>query len=313
MDCEFCTVKGKPRIASPERLLERISLLLETRNARKFFVVDDLFGQDRSETLRFCAMLKNYQKTTGKRLDLGVQIRLDKAKDPELLLAMRQAGINFIAIGFESPIAEELKAMNKRLKPEDMLKLTKIFRKFGFLAHGMFIFGYPMKKGANFRMAAEERVKHFRNFIKKSKLDTIQVLLPVPLPGTELRKRLEEEKRAYPVQDIGWEYYDGSFPLFEPDEPVMPEEMQASARKIMGKFYRFHYMFMLGLNTIAFPYLIFFLHDIKAGWKKWYRGWRNQMIRFGGWMTMRNWTSTFKKDNFSQKLQKARKTTRKTY
>ena len=126
MDCEFCTVKGKPRYASPERLLERISFLLETKDARKFFVVDDLFGQQRDETIRFCNMLKDYQRDIGRRLDLGVQIRLDKAKDPELLSAMRQAGINFIAIGFESPIEEELNAMNKRLKPEDMLKLTKI-------------------------------------------------------------------------------------------------------------------------------------------------------------------------------------------
>lgn len=81
MNCEFCTVKGTPRHASPERLLERISILLETRDARKFFIVDDLFGQQRDETIRFCNMLRDYQKDIGIRLDLGVQIRLDKAKD----------------------------------------------------------------------------------------------------------------------------------------------------------------------------------------------------------------------------------------
>ena len=49
MDCEFCTVKGKPRHAPPERLLAQISFLLETQEARHFFVVDDLFGQQREE------------------------------------------------------------------------------------------------------------------------------------------------------------------------------------------------------------------------------------------------------------------------
>ncbi|NQT75706.1 MAG: cobalamin B12-binding domain-containing protein, partial [Candidatus Omnitrophica bacterium] len=58
MDCEFCTVKGKPRYASPERLLERISFLLETKDARDFFIVDDLFGQQRDETIRFCRILE---------------------------------------------------------------------------------------------------------------------------------------------------------------------------------------------------------------------------------------------------------------
>ncbi|MFA5101214.1 MAG: cobalamin-dependent protein, partial [Candidatus Omnitrophota bacterium] len=53
MDCEFCMVKGKPRWASAERLLETMQVLVETRNARHFFIVDDLFGQQREDTIRF--------------------------------------------------------------------------------------------------------------------------------------------------------------------------------------------------------------------------------------------------------------------
>lgn len=306
MNCEFCTVKGKPMRSSPERLLERISFLLETRDARHFFIVDDLFGQERDETIRFCNILRDYQKDTQRRLDLTVQIRLDKAGDTELLSAMRHAGINTVAIGFESPIEEELKAMNKRLEPEDMLSFVKIFRKFGFLIHGMFIFGYPLKEGVSFSMSSEERVKRLKKFIRKARLDTIQVLLPVPLPGTELRQRLEAQDRIYPIQDVGWEYYDGNFPLFEPDKPMSAEDAQFSIRKIMSKFYQFKYMFMIGLNIFFFPSLVFFLHDIKAGWRIWYRSWRNYLIRFGGWIIFRKWIANFKKDKFSEKLKQAK-------
>ncbi|MDD2927940.1 MAG: radical SAM protein [Candidatus Omnitrophica bacterium] len=306
MDCEFCTVKGKPRFAPPERLLEQISFLLETQDARHFFVVDDLFGQQREETIRFCNMLRDYQKSIGRRLDTTVQIRLDKAKDPELLSAMRQAGINTVAIGFESPIDEELKAMNKHIKSEDMVAFTKIFHKFGFLIHGMFIFGYPLKEDLHFKMSAKERVKRFRRFIRKTKIDTIQVLLAGPLPGTELRHRLAAQNRIYPLQDIGWEYYDGNFPLFEPGEPMTAEEMQDSVRKIMGKFYQLKSMFMLGLHIVSFPALVFFLHNIRLGWRKWYRPWRNDLVRFGGWIIMKHWASQFKKDAFLERLQKAK-------
>jgi len=306
MHCEFCTVKGKPRYASPERLLECISFLLETKDARHFFIVDDLFGQQRDETIRFCNMLRDYQKNIGQRLDLTVQIRLDKAKDSELLSAMRQAGINTIAIGFESPIEEELKAMNKHLTPEDMVSLTRIYHKFGFLVHGMFIFGYPLKEGVNVRIPIKKRIKSFKYFIKKAKVDTIQILLPVPLPGTELRHRLQEQNRIYPVQDVGWEYYDGNFPLFEPDKPMTAEEIQAAIRNIMGRFYQFKYMFIIGLNIFSFGALIFFLHNIKFGWKKWYRPWRNALVRFGGWIVMREWNSEFKKGKFLHKLQIAK-------
>jgi radical SAM superfamily enzyme YgiQ (UPF0313 family) len=306
MDCEFCTVKGKPRNASPERLLECISSLLETNDARYFFIVDDLFGQKQDEAIRFCNMLRDYQKNIGRRLALTVQIRLDKAKDLQLLSAMRQAGINTVAIGFESPIEEELKAMNKHLRPEDMLALTRIFHKFGFLIHGMFIFGYPLTEGVNFTMSAKERIKRFKNFINKARIDTIQILLPGPLPGTELRRRLAMQNRLYLLQDIGWEYYDGNFPLFEPDKPMTAEEMQNSIRKIMGKFYQFKYMFMLALHIFSFPALVFFLYNIRLGWRKWYRPWRNDLFRFGGWIIMKRWATQFKKDTFLERLQKAK-------
>ena len=306
MDCEFCTVKGKPRYASPERLLGHISYLLETRDARHFFIVDDLFGQQRNETIRFCNMLKDYQKSIGRRLDINVQIRLDKAKDFELLSAMRQAGINTVFIGFESPIKEELEAMKKHISPEEMISFSKTFRKFGFLVHGMFIFGYPLKEGITLNMSADERVKRYRKFIKKAKIDTIQILLPVPLPGTQLRDRLEKQNRLYSLQNVGWEYYDGSFPLFKPDDPISAEEMQASVRKIMGSFYQFKYIFKIGLNIFSFPGLIFFLHNIKLGWRKWYRSWRNDLIRFGGWIIVKGWNSKFKKDPFLKKLQNAK-------
>ena len=305
MDCEFCTVKGKPRCASPERLLEDIRYLVESRDARHFFIVDDLFGQYRDETIRLCDMIESYQRDLGRRLDFIVQIRLDKAKDPRLLLSMRQAGINSVAIGFESPIEEELISMKKRVKPEDMIELARAYHRFGFLVHGMFIFGYPLKSGAVSKISLKDRIRRYKIFIKKAKVDTIQVLLPVPLPGTELRHRLKEQNRIYASDDIGWEYYDGNFPTFEPDKPFSAGDLQASMRKIMGKFYQFKYMFMVGFHVFSFPSLVFFLHNIKTGWRKWYRPWRNSLIRFGGWIILKGWTQQFKKGAFSQRLKRA--------
>lgn len=311
MDCEFCTVKGKPRCASPERLIEDIARLLETRDARHFFIVDDLFGQFRKESIKFCNLLKTYQKRVNKRLDVVVQIRLDKAKDKELLSAMRQAGINTVAIGFESPIAEELEAMKKHIRPEEMVELARSYHRFGFLVHGMFIFGYPLKGGEKLKISLKERIRRYKIFIKKAKIDTIQVLLPVPLPGTELRKRLEKDKRIYSKEDIGWEYYDGNFPTFEPDEQVSAQEVQRSIRKIMSRFYEFKYLFMIVMQAISFTSLVFFLHNIKAGWRRWYRPWRNNLARFGGWIIMKGWTKQLKKGTFFERLKRAQERIKK--
>ena len=167
MECEFCTVKGKARPARPERLIEQIASSFEKYRAKRFFIVDDLFGQDRLETLRFLRLLHEYQHKVKTRFKVVVQIRLDKAQDAELLQAMREAGISNVAIGFESPIPEELKAMNKRLKPEDMISLSRVYNRAGFWVHGMFIFGYPLAAGVQFRMSAKERIQYFRKFIQE--------------------------------------------------------------------------------------------------------------------------------------------------
>jgi len=312
MNCEFCTVKGRPRAAEPERLLEHISLLVETYNAKRFFIVDDLFGQQRDETIRFCRMLADYQRRVGRKLRITVQIRLDKARDQQLLSAMKDANIRTICIGYESPIEEELQAMNKRISSADMLSLTKIFHKSGFLVHGMFIFCYPLKDSIGFQMSVNERARRYKDFISKAKIDTVQILLPVPIPGTELRSRLQKQNRIYSLEDIGWEYYDGSFPLFEPDEPLSPEEMQQSGKSIMGRFYQFGYMFLVPVNILSFPTLVFFFHNIRLGWAKWYRSWRNYLIRFGGWIILQKWTRAFRRDKFPEKLQKARSNIKQT-
>ncbi|MCJ7543106.1 MAG: B12-binding domain-containing radical SAM protein, partial [Phycisphaerae bacterium] len=307
MNCEFCAVKGKPRGSTPERMMEQFASIYEKWGGKIFFIVDDLFGQNRQETLRLCQMLRDYQDQVGTRFSITVQIRLDKARDSELLRAMREAGINVLAIGFESPIPEELAAMDKHLNPEEILGLARLYRRAGFRVHGMFIFGYPARQGQGFHIGAEDRVRHFRRFIRKAHLDTVQVLLPLPLPGTELTKRLRTQNRIFPTECVGLEYYDGNFPVIVPDEPLTPEDVQASAQKIMGRFYRPRTMFSVGLHIVSFPAIAFRLHKIKSAWENWYRRWLRSLYRTGGWLLLRRWTAMFRKDGFLDKLEEAKK------
>ena len=304
MNCEFCAVKGRPRYASSQRLINQIDKLVKEMKAKEFFIVDDLFGQDRKETLNLCKMLAEYQRLEKIQLRFTVQIRLDKAKDVELLKTMREANIRVVTIGFESPIDEELKAMNKSLSSQDMLELTRIFHKFGFFIHGMFIFGYPMKEKINFMMPVEERIKYFERFIKKAKLDTIQVVLPIPLPGTELRKRLLSQGRVFPLSIVGWQYYDGTFPLFKPDYPLTPQKIQLAMRKIMEHFYNIKYFFIFPLNLFSIISLPFYFNNFKSGWRRWCRRTRNYVFRIIGQRIIKIWTAQLYKEDFSKKLQR---------
>ncbi len=302
MNCEFCAVKGRARCASPERLLAQISSAAEGRGAREFFVVDDQFAQDRGETLRFCRLLREYQERLGLSLFLTVQIRLDCGRDDELLAVMRAAGIRQLAIGIESPIEEELRAMGKHLRVEEMVGLARNYHRHGFLVHGMFIFGYPMRPGVEFRMGAAERVGRFRRFIREARLDTVQVLLPVPLPGTALRERLQREGRVFPIEEFGWEYYDGNFPLIVPDAPLTASDLPASSLAIMGRFYRFLRLPGVAVRTLGFPLAMLPLVNLRRRWNRWYRRWRNDVVCTGGYFIMKAWKKQFREGPFRRKL-----------
>jgi len=319
MCCEFCAVKDKARYATPVRMMKQIAHLVENYGARNFFESSDHFAPDKDDAIEFCRLLEAYQKANKVKIKMTVQIRLNDAQHDDLLLAMKRAGIHNVCIGYESPIDEELIAMKKGYLSKDMQAWTKKYHSYGFFIHGMFIFGYPYKKESDEsrvtnEISIEEKVKRFKKFIFKSRIDTVQLLLTIPLPGTELRKRLEAENRVY---DIGWEYYDGQFPLFKPDFGVEPEAMQQAVTKIMRRFYGVQNLAYIIINiVINFPIMLipsaFSLFSMRARYlihvfKKWYRFlFRNQSIRFGGHFIVKGWFKNFKKGKFTSILNNAK-------
>ncbi|MCX8163725.1 MAG: B12-binding domain-containing radical SAM protein, partial [Candidatus Micrarchaeota archaeon] len=311
-NCEFCAVKDKARSSSPEYMINQIKYLVETREASYFFEASDHFAANREETIEFCKLLASYQKKINKRLVFTVQTRITDARYPELLEAMKEANIDTVCIGYESPIDEELISMRKGYLSKDLFAWTETFHKYGFFVHGMFIFGYPSKNLSS--ISLEERIKLFSYFIKKAKIDTIQVLNTIPLPGTELRKRLENENRIFPLGEINWQYYDGQYPLFIPDGSITATKMQNAIIKIMKKFYGIKnilkaiYHIVFHFPVIIFPASLTIISGnikliIKA-FNFWYRNFfRNYSLRSGGYIVAKKWLKNFKKDNFLLRLE----------
>ena len=322
--CEFCAVKEKARCSTPQRMINQVKYLVETRNAKFFFEASDHFAANREEAVEFCELLTKFQKDYKKKLVFTVQTRITDARYPELLKAMKDANISTVCIGYESPIDEELLAMKKGYISKDLVKWTEDFHRHKFYIHGMFIFGYPKKTNDLTIIPLKERVKRFQYFIKKAKIDTVQVLITIPLPGTELRERLQKENRLYPLNKIGWEYYDGQYPLFQPDDSISPEEIQQAVHRLMGKFYHFENFWKLVNNILFhFPRIVFFaaltiifgkIKYVTNAFKLWYRKYfRNYSIRFGGHIVVKNWNKNFKKDTFIDKLQQAKSEVLKKY
>ena len=291
-NCEFCSVRGKPNWASAEHLFKTVEWLAETRKAREFFIVDDRLEEDCQGSLDFFNLIA---QKYGRVLDFTVQMRLEMAKDAAFLDAMKKAGVRAVCIGYESCLDEELKAMRKGYLSSDMVKWTKIFHSFGFFIHGMFIFGYPLKEKVAV-ISAKGRMRRLKKFIRQCRLDTVQILRPIPIAGADLRLRMEREGKLFPLEAVPWSKYDGNYICYRPDDMTL-EELQELPTKIMRWFYSPLSFARIPLKTLVFPfdYLI-------RGWRRWHRDWRNDIVKYGGHLLMRRWLKHYERQSFLKKL-----------
>lgn len=297
-NCEYCSVRGGIRSASAQHLFETICWLVQTRLAKKFFIVDDLLEGDLPETMKFLEMIS---WKFGKSLNFLVQVRLDSAKNTEFVQAMADAGVRTVCIGYESPSDQDLKAMHKGMRSSEMLEWTKTLGRH-FWIHAMCIFGYPSENAEN-QIGAEKLFAQFKEFFRKViKLSrqgfSIQVLKAVPIVGTKLRRRLEKDKVLFPPKVMPWRYYDGNYVCFMPKNMSL-KEFQETPTKIMDWFYSPLTFLKVSLKTLLFPF-----DYILRGWHAWKRDWHKDVVRYLGSRLMKRWREKHSSQKLTAQLEK---------
>ena len=109
------------------------------------FFYDDNFTADRKHTKE----LLQKMIAEGITPKWSAQVRIDVAKDPELLTLMKRAGCTYIYVGLESINPETLKALNKGQTPEQIESAINTIHNYGINIHGMFIFGADSDNAKN--------------------------------------------------------------------------------------------------------------------------------------------------------------------
>jgi len=237
--CEFCVVNqqyGNYKTSSVEKALRQV-IRYSDMGYKSFFFTDDNFAQNIPEAIELCQKIGDYKRKFGKKIKLITQVRTEVAENDELIEAMKYAGVKTCCIGFESPIDAELKAMNKAVTVKLLTRRARKLAK-SFYLHGMFIFGYPKFGDSSTNLSLNERARHYLRFFRKAKIDTVQVLNAVPLPGSLLRKKLEDAGRLFPLEMVGWDKYDGLFLCYDPSvEGLDAYELQMFPKILMKKKY----------------------------------------------------------------------------
>ena len=249
-DCSFCSVTKMFGREYRFRSAQKVIAEMKSRNTKSFFFCDDNFTAHPKRTrVLLNLMLKN------KIREWVCQVRCDVAKDNELLNLMAQAGCKVVCIGFESINPMTLKAYQKRQTIDEIIGAIRSFHKSRIRIHGMFVLGAEDDS----RNTIWETLK----FAIKHRIDTIQMMILTPFPGTKVYEALEAQKRIF-TRD--WSLYDGQHIVFNP-RLLSARELQLNVLRAYTKFYSLYRSFLL-LIKLRF---------------------RNAMFRFMGYAIIQEW------------------------
>ena len=255
-DCSFCSVTkmfGRTyRFRSAESIIEEIL----SRKAKTLFFCDDNFTANPVRTKHLLhLMIKNRIN------DWSCQVRCDVAKDKTLLNLMAQAGCKVVCVGFESVNPMSLEAYQKKQTVADIVTAIQSFHKKKIKIHGMFVLGGE----DDTKRTVWETVK----FATKQRIDTIQIMILTPFPGTKIYEALKKQKRIF---SRDWSLYDGQHIVFNP-KLLSARELQLNVIRAYAKFYSLSKAFML-IVKLRFRNAIFRFMGY-AILKKWLRYNRN--------------------------------------
>lgn len=222
-NCKFCSVVPmfgrRMRFYSTDRVLEEIRR--NGRNAKHVFFCDDNFAANP----RRAKELLRRMVEEGLRIKWSTQVRVDAARDEELLGLMQRTNCYMVYIGFESINPRTLAAVRKHQSPDQMRGAIRAFHRHGIHIHGMFIVGADEDMPG----AAEET----RRFSRRMGIDSVQFMMLTPLPGTETYRELEESGRLI-TRD--WGLYDGSYAVFDP-HLMTAWDLQLETHRAYRRFY----------------------------------------------------------------------------
>jgi radical SAM superfamily enzyme YgiQ (UPF0313 family) len=233
--CTFCSVTafngGKFRHRPIAGVVEE---LRQIRESWVLFVDDNLIGT-RQDHLAYSKELLRAIVRSGIRKRWICQATINFADDDELLALAYRAGARGVYIGFESPTVEGLIEIHKKFniqKGRDMRASVRRIQRHGILVIGSFIMGLDSDRPG----VAEVIARAARQY----GVDAANLLILTPLPGTELYRKMESERRLRATNHPeDWQYYTLSQPVAE-YKHFSWEELVRETGRFNDLFYPFH-------------------------------------------------------------------------
>jgi hopanoid biosynthesis associated radical SAM protein HpnJ len=173
--CTFClwpqTHSGhRWRLRSSDDIVNECRYALENfPGLKEIFFDDDTFNYQKARTIELCSKLK--------KLNFTWSCTSRVTTDYDTLKAMKDAGCRLLIVGYESGDQQILKNIKKGATIDMARRFTANCKKLGLVIHGDFIVGLPGE--------THETIRKSIDFAKELDVETIQVSIGHPYPGTE--------------------------------------------------------------------------------------------------------------------------------
>jgi radical SAM superfamily enzyme YgiQ (UPF0313 family) len=230
--CRYCSITAFHQRKYRQRPVPDVMAELRII-PRDFMFVDDNIISDRG----YAAEL--FRAMTPLRKRWVSQCSIEIADDPELLRRAYRAGCRGLFIGIESTNAANLAAMGKAFNDSARYRqrLARI-RRAGIGVIAGIIVGMD-----------RDGVDVFENtlrFLDRARIDSLQLNILTPLPGTPLFADMENAGR---VTDHDWSHYDFRHVVFRPAR-MTASELQDGADWLYAQFYRLDRILLRFLRAV---------------------------------------------------------------
>jgi anaerobic magnesium-protoporphyrin IX monomethyl ester cyclase len=180
-NCSYCNIHAlyddKPgiRFRSPEKVIEEIDLLVKDYKIRNIKFTDELFALREDRVTRLCNLIIQ----RGYDLNIWAYARVDTVNQP-MLEKMKQAGIKWLAYGFESASQKVRKGVAKKTEEEQTKRAIEMTQAAGIYIMGNFIFGLPEDD--------LETMQATLNMAKEYNFEYANFYIAMAYPGSQLYK-----------------------------------------------------------------------------------------------------------------------------
>ncbi len=143
--CSFCCINAPfgtnvYRMREPSDVVNEIVALNRNYGIRTFKITDEMFVLNERHYTAICEGLAGINDA--RWLNIWAYARIDTVK-PETLGLMKDAGINWLALGIESGSAHVRDGAKKHLGDQDIIDTVRAIQAAGINVIGNFIFGLP--------------------------------------------------------------------------------------------------------------------------------------------------------------------------